>query len=60
MNTRRISAVLLAFFIILFPFRRAFLSHEEPGIMMIASFLLTVVGIVIFYALTMKSQSANQ
>ncbi|MFZ9941994.1 MAG: hypothetical protein ACO3O0_00140 [Bacteroidia bacterium] len=60
MNARRISAVLLAFFIILFPFRRAFLSHEEPGIMMIASFILTVVGIVVFYALTMKPRSTNQ
>jgi fatty-acid desaturase len=57
MNARRISAVLLAIFIILFPFRRAFLSHEEPGIMMIASFILTVIGIVIFYALTASPKS---
>ncbi|MFN5324163.1 MAG: hypothetical protein ACK5C5_04520 [Bacteroidota bacterium] len=59
MTYRRISAVLLAFFIIVFPFRRAFLSHEEPGIMMIASFIMTILGIVVFYMLTMKPKANN-
>ncbi|MFM2190044.1 MAG: hypothetical protein RL491_430 [Bacteroidota bacterium] len=57
MNTRRIAAVLLALFIILVPFRRAFLTHDNPGIIMIASFILTVLGIVVFYRLTMKKQT---
>lgn len=57
MNTRRISAVLLALFIILVPFRKAFLTHDNPGIIMIASFIATVLGIVVFYKLTMKKQT---
>ncbi|MGR6087907.1 MAG: hypothetical protein ACU4F9_07020 [Arcticibacter sp.] len=57
MNTRRIAAVLLALFIILVPFRRAFLTHDNPGIIMIASFILTVLGIVVFYRLTMNKQT---
>ncbi|MFN5222947.1 MAG: hypothetical protein ACK5DJ_02075 [Bacteroidota bacterium] len=57
MNTRRIAAVLLALFVILVPFRRAFLTDDNPGIMMIASFIATVLGIVVFYKLTMKRQT---
>jgi Flp pilus assembly protein TadB len=41
----------------LVPFRRAFLTHDNPGIIMIASFILTVLGIVVFYRLTMKKQT---
>ncbi|MFM7822160.1 MAG: hypothetical protein ACKPB3_00120 [Bacteroidota bacterium] len=57
MNTRRIAAVLIALFIILVPFKKAFLTDDNPGIMMIASFIATVLGIVVFYRLTMKSQT---
>lgn len=60
MNYRKISAALLAFFIIVFPFRRAFLTDDQPGIMLIGSFILTVLGIVVFYILTMKPRSINQ
>jgi hypothetical protein len=53
MNKKIIAAV-LAIFIIAFPFRRAFLSDEAPGIMMMFSFLLTVAGIIFFYYLTLE------
>lgn len=59
MNYRKISAALLAFFIIVFPFRRAFLTNDQPGIMLIGSFILTVLGIVIFYILTTKPKALN-
>lgn len=53
MNKKIIAAV-LAIFIIAFPFRRAFLSDEAPGIMMMFSFMLTVAGIIFFYYLTLE------
>ena len=59
MNTRKIIAVIVAMLVILFPFKRAFLTDNEPGLMMIASFILTVVGIVVFYMLTLTRNTAG-
>lgn len=56
---KKIAAFLIAVFIIAFPFRKAFLSHEEPGIMMMLSFLLTLVGIFAFYYLTIQDPKEN-
>ncbi|MFM7080008.1 MAG: hypothetical protein ACKOYC_09515 [Bacteroidota bacterium] len=59
MNYKKISAAVLALLIIVFPFRRAFLTDDQPGIMMIGSFILTVLGIVVFYILTMKPKATS-
>ncbi len=47
----KITATIVAIVVIAFPFRRAFLSHEQPGFMMMLSFVLTLAGIGIFYYL---------
>ena len=52
--SKKIIAFLIALVVVIFPFRRAFLSDEEPGIMMMISFVLTLIGIGIFYYLTMQ------
>ncbi len=57
--TRKVIAFVIALLVILFPFRRAFLSDELPGIMMMLSFIATVAGIIAFYYLT-ESSSKNQ
>ncbi len=51
---KKIAAVIVALLVIAFPFRRAFLSSEEPGFMMMFSFLITLIGIGIFYYLTIQ------
>ena len=56
---RKIAATIIALLIIAFPFRRAFLSDEQPGIMMMASFVITVIGIIIFYYLTIRPSEKN-
>lgn len=45
---KKIAAWVIALVIIAFPFRRAFLSDQEPGLMMMASFILTLIGIGVF------------
>lgn len=52
--TKKILAFIVALIVIIFPFRRAFLSDAEPGLMMMVSFLLTLLGIGIFYYLTIQ------
>ncbi len=51
---KKILALVIALLVIIFPFQRAFLSDEQPGLMMMLSFILTLVGIGVFYYLTMK------
>ena len=51
---KKIPATILAIVVIAFPFRRAFLSDEAPGIMLMLSFLATVAGIILFYYLTLE------
>jgi hypothetical protein len=51
---KKIAAFLLALLVIVFPFRKAFLSSDEPGFMMILSFVLTLIGIFVFYYLTIQ------
>lgn len=51
---KKIAAWVIALLVIVFPFRRAFLSDEEPGFMMILSFIITLIGIAVFYYLTME------
>lgn len=57
---KKIAAFIIALLIIIFPFRRAFLSDKEPGLMMMVSFLVTIVGIVVFYILTMNNENDHQ
>ncbi|HMT28448.1 MAG TPA: hypothetical protein PKD91_04130 [Bacteroidia bacterium] len=57
--SKKILAFIIAILVIVFPFRRAFLSDEEPGIMMMISFVLTVVGIGVFYYLTLQDTKQN-
>jgi purine-cytosine permease-like protein len=45
---KKIAAWVIALLVIAFPFRRAFLSDQEPGIMMMASFVITIIGIIVF------------
>jgi hypothetical protein len=52
--SKKILAFVIAALVVVFPFRRAFLSDEEPGLMMMVSFVLTLLGIGIFYYLTMQ------
>lgn len=52
--SKKILAFVVAVLVVVFPFRRAFLSDEEPGLMMMVSFVLTLLGIGIFYYLTMQ------
>jgi glucan phosphoethanolaminetransferase (alkaline phosphatase superfamily) len=52
--TKKIAAWVIALLVVIFPFRRAFLSSEAPGLMMMFSFLITLVGIVVFYYLTLQ------
>ena len=56
---RKIAATIIALLVIAFPFRRAFLSDEQPGIMMMASFVVTVIGIIVFYYLTIRPSEKN-
>lgn len=51
---RKIAAIVVALLVIVFPFRKAFLSHDDPGLMMMISFILTLAGIVLFYFLTLQ------
>lgn len=51
---KKIIAFLIAAIVIIFPFRRAFLSDEQPGLMMMLSFVLTLIGIGLFYYLTLQ------
>jgi hypothetical protein len=51
---KKIAAVIVAILVIVFPFRKAFLSSEEPGFMMMLSFLITLAGIFLFYYLTIQ------
>jgi len=51
---KKIFALIIAILVIAFPFRRAFLSEEQPGFMMIFSFLITLAGIILFYYLTIQ------
>jgi len=46
--------------IIVFPFRRAFLSDHEPGLMMMASFVVTLIGIGVFTYLIASSNKAEE
>jgi len=54
---RKLIALLIALLVIAFPFRWAFLDYQKPGITMILSFVLTLVGIIAFYYLTMDRKS---
>ena len=60
MSTRKILAWVVALLVIVFPFRRAFLSDQGPGIMTMASFIVTLMGIVVFYMLTMNPKTKEQ
>ena len=51
---KKLTASIIALLVIAFPFRRAFLSNEEPGLMLMVSFLGTLVGIIVFYYLTLE------
>ncbi len=57
---KKILAFLVAALVIIFPFRKAFLSDEDPGLMMMFSFLLTVIGIIAFYYLTLQPVNKHQ
>ena len=57
---KKIAAFVIALLVIIFPFRRAFLSDQEPGLMMMVSFLITIVGIVVFYILTLNHENDHQ
>jgi ABC-type transport system involved in cytochrome c biogenesis permease subunit len=56
---KKIAAWVIALLIIAFPFRRAFLSDQEPGIMMMASFVITIIGIIVFAYLIADRQREN-
>ena len=51
---KKIAAFIAALLVVVFPFRKAFLTSEEPGFMMMLSFVLTLVGIFVFYYLTIQ------
>ncbi len=53
--TKKILAAVVALLVIVFPFRRAFLSSNQPDLMMMLSFLLTLIGVGVFYYLTLHS-----
>jgi len=56
---KKIAAWVIALLVIAFPFRRAFLSDQEPGIMMMASFVITIIGIIVFAYLIADRQREN-
>lgn len=56
---KKIAAWVIALLVIAFPFRRAFLSDEEPGLMMMASFVLTLIGIGVFTYLIVSSNKTE-
>jgi hypothetical protein len=56
---RTIAAILVAALIIIFPFRTAFIESGEPGIKALLSFLFTLVGVFVFYYLTMKREHSH-
>ncbi len=51
---KKIAAFIVALLVVVFPFRKAFLTSEELGFMMMLSFVLTLVGIFVFYYLTIQ------
>jgi hypothetical protein len=48
---KKITAWVIMLLVIMFPFRRAFLSEEPPGIMMMLAFMVFLVGLGVFYYL---------
>jgi fatty-acid desaturase len=60
MMSRKITAWVIILLVIIFPFRKAFLSGETPGIMMMLSFVVTLVGIGIFYYLMSTSDNKSE
>jgi hypothetical protein len=58
--SKKIAAFVIAILVIAFPFRIAFLSNNEPGIMMMFSFLITLAGIIGFYYLTMEQGKKSE
>ena len=57
MMRRKITAWVIILLVIIFPFRKAFLSGETPGIMMMLAFVVTLAGIGIFYYLMSTSEN---
>lgn len=56
---KKLAAWIIALVVIAFPFRRAFLSDQEPGLMMMASFILTLIGIGVFTYLIVSSNKTE-
>ena len=54
MMNKKLLAWVIAIIVVVFPFRKAFLSDAPPCIMMILSFLAVVAGIIAFYYLTLE------
>jgi len=57
---KKIAAWVIALLIIAFPFRRAFLSEQDPGLMMMGSFIVTLIGIGVFTYLIASSNKAEK
>ena len=57
---KKIAAWVIALLIIAFPFRRAFLSEQDPGLMMMGSFIVTLIGIGVFTYLIASSNKAEE
>jgi hypothetical protein len=56
---KKIAAFIIALLVIVFPFRIAFLSSEESGFMTMLSFILSLVGIFVFYYLTIQPTKSH-
>ena len=56
----KVIAWVIMILVIIFPFRRAFLSEEPPGIMMMLSFLVFLVGIGVFYYLNSSGSHSDE
>jgi fatty-acid desaturase len=54
---KKIAAWVVLLLVIIFPFPKAFLSSETPGMMMVVAFMITVIGVGIFYYLISSPKS---
>lgn len=57
---KKITAWVIMLLVIMFPFKRAFLSEEPPGIMMMLAFVVFLVGIGIFYYLNSAGSQSDE
>lgn len=57
--SKKAIAWIIALLVIVGPFRWAFLDYKEPGITMMLSFIGTLVGILLFYYLTLSPKQQH-